>query len=79
MVNLNSDTSVFEYQKSPNIESSSNRSIKTKIKINLAFVKNIEEIEPKVEGIGLLRLEHGAHDRSIWPTSCQTIERQQTR
>jgi pyruvate,water dikinase len=31
---------------------------KTKIKLNLAFSKNISEIEPDSDGVGLLRLEH---------------------
>ena len=69
VVNLNTVTSVFEYQKSPDIESSSSSSgsMKTKIKINLAFVKNIEEIIPKVEGVGLLRLEHMIAQYGIHP------------
>lgn len=60
VVDLSSDTSISGYQKPSGVESGSGSSdsIKTKIKINLAFFKNIEEIEPKVEGVGLLRLEH---------------------
>ncbi len=40
---------------------------KTKIKINLAFAKNINDVEPKTDGVGLLRLEHMISQFGIHP------------
>lgn len=41
---------------------------KTKIKVNLAFAQKIEEIEPKADGVGLLRIEHMISQCGIHPS-----------
>lgn len=42
---------------------------KTKIKVNLAFAKRLEEIASEVDGVGLLRIEHMVTQFGVHPAS----------
>jgi pyruvate, water dikinase len=46
---------------------SSTTRTRTKIKVNLAFSQRLEEIEPKVDGVGLLRIEHMVAQSGVHP------------
>ncbi len=54
-------------QDEPTLESSIT-STATKVKVNLAFPQRLEEIAPKADGVGLLRIEHMIAKSGVHPS-----------
>lgn len=66
-VDLNKTVPTSSLNEDGTIVSSKKKATTTKIKLNLAFSKNITEIEPDSDGVGLLRLEHMIAQFGIHP------------
>lgn len=64
-------------KKTGNIEVPIKKITKTKIKVNVAFAHKIEEIEPKTDGVGLLRIEHMISQFGIHPARLVNQGRQE--
>ncbi len=50
---------------------------KTKVKVNLAFARGLEDIAPKADGVGLLRIEHMITESGVHPAKLIREKRQE--
>lgn len=55
----------------------SNITTKTKVKVNLAFAQRLDEIAPKADGVGLLRIEHLITQFGVHPSKLLRESRQE--
>ncbi|HZA69690.1 MAG TPA: phosphoenolpyruvate synthase [Nitrososphaeraceae archaeon] len=67
---INLDTGLTQHKRNigtGKLELKSNPKTSTKVKVNLAFSQRLEEIASKVDGVGLLRIEHMIAQAGIHP------------